>query len=103
MMSTIVHDIKSPINTIYGFIDLMQDAQSTNNERKEYGEIIWKEVNTVLNMITEILDFAKGKTHILPRKTGVRDVMKRFEIPLNQMCEKTNTELTVNENSKAIT
>ncbi|MHC4308081.1 MAG: GAF domain-containing sensor histidine kinase, partial [Planctomycetota bacterium] len=102
MMSTIVHDIKSPINTIYGFIDLMQDAESTSTERKEYAGIIRHEVNTVLNMITEILDFAKGKTNILPRKTGVRDVMRRFEIPLKQLCEKSNTELKISENSKAI-
>ncbi|MFQ5585077.1 MAG: nitrogen regulation protein NR(II), partial [Calditrichia bacterium] len=102
MMSTIVHDLRSPVNTIYGFIDLMESEQTSNEERIEFAEIIRQEIKAVLTMTTEILDFATGKTSVLPRKSSVRDVMKRFLPSLKEMCRKTNTELRMNDNSSAL-
>lgn len=102
MMSTIVHDLRSPINTIYGFIDLMESEQTSDEERIEFAEIIRQEIKAVLTMTTEILDFATGKTSILPRKSSVRDVMKRFLPALEEMCRKTNTEFIMNDSSLAL-
>ncbi len=95
MMSTIVHDLRSPINTVYGFVDLLEDAQATPEERAEYGQIIREEIKSIMTMITEILDFAKGKTSILPRKISVRDILKRFQPRLEQMCQRSGTELVL--------
>lgn len=102
MMSTVVHDIKSPINTVNGFVELMEDDSSSNDERHEFGEIIRQEIDSLMNMITEILDFAKGKTSILPRKSSAKNVFKRFEPSLSQLCERSKTELHLEVNSKQI-
>ena len=53
-------------------------------------------------MITEVLDFAKGKTSILPRKTGVKNVVNRFRPRLEQMCQKTGTNLNINIGSNQV-
>jgi signal transduction histidine kinase len=93
LMSTIVHDIRAPVNTIYGFVDLMEDKNATGQERGEYAEIIRDEIQTAMNMITEVLDFAKGKTSILPRKSSVKNVLKRFKPRIEQMCQQWKTDL----------
>ncbi len=102
MMSTVAHDIRSPVSTINGFVDLMEDESTTSSERGEFAEIIRDEIRSTINMITEVLDFAKGKTSILPRKTGVRSIVKRFRTRLEQMCKEKSTKLTIEETSKQI-
>lgn len=101
MMSAIVHDIRSPINTVNGFVELMEE-ESSPDERGEYAKIIRQEVDSLMNMITEILDFAKGKTSILPRKSSARDVIKLFEPSLNQMCKQRKATLHLNVESKKV-
>ncbi len=93
LMSTIVHDIRGPVNTIYGFVDLMGDESTTVEERKEFAGIIRDEIKSTMNMITEVLDFAKGKTSILPRKSSVKNILERYKPRAQQMCQKNQTRL----------
>jgi signal transduction histidine kinase/putative methionine-R-sulfoxide reductase with GAF domain len=102
IISTVVHDIRSPIGTIQGFVDLMEDESTTPEERHEFAEIIREEIRSAMNMITEVLDFAKGKTSILPRKCTAQDLFKRFMPRLEKMCEATHTSLTVRNESNQI-
>ena len=95
LMSTIVHDIRGPIGTIQGFVDLMGDDGTSLEERRDYTGIIFDEIKSMTNMVTEILDFAKGKTNILTRKSSVKNLMKRFQPRLEEMCRKRNMELVV--------
>lgn len=99
LMSTVVHDIRGPVNTIYGFVDLMRDADASVDERAEYGTIIREEIQSLTNMIQEVLDFAKGKTSILPRKSSVVDILRRFKPRLEQMCQKGTIDLNIDVNS----
>lgn len=77
MMSTIVHDLRTPMSNIYGFVDLMQEEED-QNVRQEYAEIIIKQINILNNMTKDILDFAKGKTTILPVKHAVDKLLDDF-------------------------
>jgi len=99
LMSTVVHDIRGPVNTIYGFVDLMRDVDTSIEERDDYGNIIRQEIQSLTNMIQEVLDFSKGKTSILPRKSSVTDVLRRFKPRLEQMCQKGNVDLRIEVNS----
>lgn len=77
MMSAIIHDIRTPMNNINGFVDLMQE-EDDGGIRQEYAEIILTQIKTLTNMTTDILDFAKGKTNILPIKYPVDKIIDRF-------------------------
>lgn len=77
MMSTIVHDLRTPMNNIYGFVDLMQEEED-QNVRQEYAEIIINQIKILNNMTKDILDFAKGKTTILPVKHAVDKLLDDF-------------------------
>jgi signal transduction histidine kinase len=71
----------------------MEDKTTTDNERSEYSEIIRDEIKSAMNMITEVLDFARGKTSILPRKSSVKNVLKRFKPRIEEMCQQWKTDL----------
>ncbi len=77
MMSTIVHDLRTPMTNIYGFVDLMLD-EDDRETREEYAEIVNDQINLLTNMTTDVLDFAKGKTTILPVKCAVDKLVKDF-------------------------
>ncbi len=77
MMSTIVHDLRTPINNIAGFSELMQEEEDAET-REEYAEIITDQIKTLTNMTKDILDFSKGKTTILPVKTAVDKLINHF-------------------------
>ena len=102
LMSAVVHDIRSPMNTVQGFVELMADESTNSDERSEYSSIIRDEIRALTVMVTEILDFAKGKTSILPRKSSVKNLLKRFQPRLEQMCGKYNTELHIDQQSNQL-
>jgi signal transduction histidine kinase len=77
MMSTIVHDLRTPMNNIYGFVDLMLE-EDEKQTREEYAEIVNEQIKILTNMTTDVLDFAKGKTTILPVKHPVDKLIKNF-------------------------
>jgi signal transduction histidine kinase/putative methionine-R-sulfoxide reductase with GAF domain len=77
MMSTIVHDLRTPMNNIYGFVDLLKEEEDAD-VRSEFADIIIEQIKILTNMTTDVLDFAKGKTTMLPRKYPVDKLVKDF-------------------------
>ncbi len=77
MMSAIVHDLRTPINNIFGFVDLMREEEDSQL-RNEYGDIVKEQIDILTNMTKDVLDFAKGKTNILPIKYPVDKLITNF-------------------------
>ncbi len=102
MMSTIVHDLRSPVNSINGFLDLLLEEDTSREEREEYSNIMRLEIQFIINMTTEILDFAKGKTSILPRKSSATDILKRFQPQLEQLFRDTGIKLQIDNQSRKL-
>jgi len=102
MMSNIIHDINSPITAIDGFVDLLQEDSLNSEERQEFASIIRQEIKTLMGMSREILDFAKGKTQILPRKSSAKKIVKRLEPTLRQLCDVSSTKLDLNSESTQV-
>ncbi len=78
MMSTIVHDLRTPMNNIYGFVDLLQEEDDAE-ARREYADIVIQQIRFLTNMTTDVLDFAKGKSSVLPVKCAVNKILDDFE------------------------
>jgi len=77
MMSAIVHDLRTPMNNIYGFVDLISEEKE-EEVRKEYAEIVIQQIKFLTNMTTDVLDFAKGKSSVLPVKCAVNKILDDF-------------------------
>lgn len=97
MMSAIVHDLRSPLNNIMGYVDLMTDEETSPEEREEYKEIINREIKSMVRMSNEILDYAKGKRTILPRKTGLHELTKDFEQRIRMSMQKNGIALHIED------
>ncbi|MBD3223303.1 MAG: GAF domain-containing protein [Caldithrix sp.] len=77
MMSTIVHDLRTPMSNIYGFVDLME-IEDEQNKRQQYAQIVTDQIKMINNMANDVLQFAKGKTSILPVKKAVDKFLEEF-------------------------
>lgn len=64
MAGTVIHDLKGPMSTMRGFIDLLGQGNLNSTERQEYSTILNREVERLKDMIEGLLSFAKGERHL---------------------------------------
>lgn len=67
LLSGIVHDLKTPLTVISGYVQLMQQADK-RNVRDEYAELCLKQFEHIVAMQRDVLEFARGEKSILIRK-----------------------------------
>ncbi|SNY94653.1 hybrid sensor histidine kinase/response regulator [Flagellimonas pacifica] len=66
LISTVSHDIRSPLHTLKGYMELLEH-ESTDNEQAHYFETMKSAAGYVENLMNDLLDFSKleaGKTSI---------------------------------------
>lgn len=66
LMATITHDMRSPLNTVIGFTDLLRKTD-LNVKQKNYLKHVEKSSEYILRLVNDLLDFSKleaGRVHI---------------------------------------
>lgn len=58
-INNVSHEIKTPISSIQGFAKLLEEKDLSEEERKEYSEIIQEEADRLLYLSTNMLKLAK--------------------------------------------
>jgi len=67
------HELKTPIASVRGFAKLLKDGQLTEEEKREYLDIIIVEAERLSQLSTNILELSKYEnTEIIPDKTLFR-------------------------------
>lgn len=64
--STIIHDVRTPMNAVIGFLELL-NLKESEKEKKEYLDIALKSAETMVTLINDALDISKmasGKMNI---------------------------------------
>ncbi|PKV50409.1 two-component system sensor histidine kinase EvgS [Aquimarina sp. MAR_2010_214] len=75
----ISHEVRTPMNGIIGFSELLNDPEITPNQQKEYSKIIIDSSNQLINIIDDIIEISKLETN---------QVEVRFEeINLNEVLQ----------------
>lgn len=85
MASEIIHDLKGPMTTIMGFAELLEREDYSPQEKKEFSIMISSEVEQMVEMVEEILEFSRGskmKLKLAPCDvtqlvSEVADILKR--------------------------
>ena len=76
--STVSHDIRTPLNAIIGFSEMLKTGFATEDERKQAIDSIIVSGRTLLGLINDVLDLSKlesGKMEIAPEPTDVPRLM----------------------------
>jgi signal transduction histidine kinase/putative methionine-R-sulfoxide reductase with GAF domain len=80
MLAGIVHDFKTPMTVIAGYVQLMA-AETDPQEREAHATTVMKSTDHMTAMIKELLSFARGDSTVLLRKVwleGFADELNAF-------------------------
>ncbi len=69
-LSGIIHDFKTPMTVISGYVQMMQ-AEDESAKRAEYSQLILKQFKHLSSMTGEVLAFARGDAEMLKRPVFV--------------------------------
>ncbi|MCI0495409.1 cell wall metabolism sensor histidine kinase WalK [candidate division KSB1 bacterium] len=79
LVSMVAHELRSPLTSIAGFSELLLDEGVTEQQSKEYAEIILKESNRLGNLINKFLDISRiesGKSQVHKTMVNLGDVIE---------------------------
>lgn len=96
MMSSLLHDMKTPLANISGYVELLVTQQDPER-RAQFAQIIDRQVDTLRNMSAEILQFASGQSAILQRPTSLHDILAEACALLHAEAERRHIELSCDE------
>lgn len=74
-VSTLVHDMRKPLNNVMGYASLLQETDLTQQERSDFAEQIVKYVMLFSSMMEEILEYVAGNEKVQKTTVGVEEYM----------------------------
>ncbi|MBQ7731419.1 MAG: amino acid permease [Lentisphaeria bacterium] len=94
--SSVSHDIRTPLNAIIGYTELLTDGIDDQDERNKALSAISTSGNTLLQLINDVLDLSKlesGKMDIKPELTDVREIISAVLHSFDVMTLNSDVEL----------
>jgi signal transduction histidine kinase len=94
LLSSVMHDLKTPLTVIGGYVQLMQSSKDAS-QRREFGGLILKQFDHIGAMQREVLEFARGEKNVLVRKVYVQKFFEDVRTQLEGDLAKRGVELVV--------
>lgn len=94
--STVSHDIRTPLNAIVGFSEILKLGVDDPDERKRYINSILVSSQTLLQLINDVLDLSKlevGKMEILPQPTDLSKLVSEIATSFEAAAGKNGVEI----------
>jgi len=99
LLSGVLHDLKTPLTVISGYVQLMQLADK-KAQRDEYGALIFKQFEHIGAMQRDVLEFARGEKSVLIRKVYLANFFEEVRQSLETSLAKNRVELVVDVQDK---
>jgi signal transduction histidine kinase len=85
LLSQVIHDFKTPMTVISGYVQLMADAADAK-KRHEYAEEVLKQFDVLTGMQREVLEFARGERTLFVRRVYLHkffaDLRRQLELEI---------------------
>ncbi|MEW5850149.1 MAG: GAF domain-containing sensor histidine kinase [Myxococcota bacterium] len=94
MLSGVVHDFKTPMTIISGYVQLMVNSNA-QEEREEFAELTLKQFENLSQMTRDLLQFARGEVEVLLRKVYLQHFITEMEELLRRIFDGSGVELVV--------
>lgn len=94
LLSGVIHDLKTPLTVISGYVQLMQAADK-RSVRDEYAELALKQFEHIGLMQRDVLEFARGEKSILIRKVYLVKFFEDIKEQLQLQLARQGVELVV--------
>lgn len=62
-VATVSHEMRTPLNAIVGFADLLSEGNFKPTQVENYSKLILKNAEILLSLVNDILDFSKLSSH----------------------------------------
>jgi len=96
-LSNMSHEIRSPINSIVGFSEMLHDVKNDEKKLNEYIDIINNSSKSLMKIIDDVLDFSKieaGKLEINKKNFSLNDIIEEIFLT-NKNKLNSNVELKI--------
>ena len=94
LLSGVIHDLKTPLTVISGYVQMMQAADK-RALREEYAELALKQFDHIGAMQRDILEFARGERNTLVRKVYLYKFFAEVKEQLQTDLARTGVELVI--------
>lgn len=78
MVNTIVHDFRSPFTGIQLSSSMIRELHP-DEETEEWCDIISMQIQRMLGMAEEVLEFSRGSTTLVLKRVDIREILEQFE------------------------
>jgi signal transduction histidine kinase/DNA-binding NarL/FixJ family response regulator/HAMP domain-containing protein len=95
-IATASHELRSPLTSIKGFIELLAADDSLSKRQREFTQIIALSTNRLVDLVNDLLDVARveaGRAEVHPRPTDLRDVVHEVATLLRPRIEQKQQQL----------
>lgn len=82
-LANISHEVRTPMNGILGFAELLKTPDLSTDEQHEFIDVIEKSSLRMLNIINDLMDMSKieaGETTLRIRKTDVNKMLQEIHL-----------------------
>lgn len=94
LLSGVLHDLKTPLGVIRGYVDRMQ-KESSESQRQTYAASILKQFETLSAMQRDVLEFARGERTVLVRKVYLAQFFEGIAKEIEPELAKRGVELVL--------
>ncbi len=94
LLSGVIHDLKTPLTVISGYVQLMQHEPS-EEKRVEQADLALRQFDHISAMQREVLEFARGERNVLVRKVYLAQFFKDVKDQLEPQLARHDIELVV--------
>lgn len=101
-LTEVVHDLKTPITSIMGFAELLQQGSQSEETKQEFYSIIFSESQRLLSLVNDLLTVSAEDVLPSAQKCNINIQINKYAKVLEPLANKKNIEIIVHSDNNDI-